>query len=102
LQYTHDRAATAYADPRVMSIVERLVPYKLQARALQEAEAGDVAGAAQKLQAAATRLLDMGEEGLAGTLQQQAQELAQSGQMDAGATKKLRYETRRLTRKLSD
>jgi Ca-activated chloride channel family protein len=98
-QYTHDRTATAYADPRVMNVVERLVPYKLQARALQEAEAGDVFGATRKLQAAATRLLDMGEEELAGTLQQQARELAQSGQMDAGATKRLRYETRRFRRR---
>jgi hypothetical protein len=52
--------------------------------------------------AAATCLLDVGEEELAGTLRQQARKPAQSGQMDVGAARKLRYEMRRLTRKLSD
>jgi Ca-activated chloride channel family protein len=87
-------------DPRVMNLVETVSAFKLGTRALKEAEAGDIAGATRKLQAAATRLLDMGEDELAADLQSQAQDLAQEGELDPHATKRLRYETRRLTQKL--
>ncbi len=88
-------------DPRVMNLVETVSAFKLQTRALQEAELGNIAGATRKLQAAATRLLDMGEGELATAMQSQAQQLGQQGQLDAQATKKLRYETRKLTQKLT-
>ena len=88
------------ASGRVMNLVERVSAFRLQTRALEDVASGDTAGATQKLQAAATRLLDMGEAKLAQTVQQQADALAQGGQLDAGATKKLRYETRKLTQKL--
>lgn len=91
---------TAPPNPRVMNLVETVSTFKLQTRALQDMEAGDIAGATRKLQAAATRLLDMGEGELAAELQAQAQNLAQQGQLDPHATKTLRYETRRLTQKL--
>lgn len=89
-------------NPRVMNLVETVSAFKLQTRALQEAERGDIAGATRKLQAAATRLLDMGEDELAADLQAQVQHLAQQGQLDPHATKKLRFETRKLTQKLND
>ena len=57
--------------------------------------------ATHKLRTAATRLLDMGEEELAAVVEQQAAELEQSGQTDPRLTKKLRYETRKLTQKLT-
>jgi Ca-activated chloride channel family protein len=94
--------AIAPPNPRVMNVVETLSAFKLQTRALQEAEMGDIAGATRKLQAAATRLLDMGETDLAAEVQAQAQNLASQGQLDPHATKKLRYETRRLTQKLDE
>jgi len=52
-----------------------------------------------RLRQAATRLLDMGEKTLADTMFQQAQALELSGRLDSEATKKFRYETRRLTRR---
>ncbi len=99
VQYALDPAMVP-PDPRVMNLVETVSAFKLGTRALQEVEAGDITGATRKLQAAATRLLDMGEDDLAAALQAQAQHLAQQGQLDPHATKKLRYETRRLTQKL--
>ncbi|HDQ73205.1 MAG TPA: VWA domain-containing protein [Chloroflexi bacterium] len=88
--------------PGVMHIVEALIAYKLQRRAQADVEAGDVEGATQKLRAAATRLLDMGEEELAGEAQKQAELLERGGQTDAWRTKKLRYETRKLTHRMSE
>ena len=95
-EYTSDPALTAQQAAQVMRVVEALSAYKLQQRARSDLEAGDVAGATRKLEAAATRLLDMGEEKLAAEVKQQATELEQHGQADPRLTKKLRYKTRKL------
>jgi len=100
VEYTPDPARAAQAVPRVMHIVEALSAYKLQRRAQADIEAGDVTGATRKLRAAATRLLDMGEEELAAEMERQAAELERGGKTDPHRTKKLRYETRKLTQKL--
>jgi Ca-activated chloride channel family protein len=100
VEYTSDAAQAAYQTPAVMHVVEALSAYKLQRRAQTDLEAGDVAGATRKLRAAATRLLDMGEETLAAEMERQAEELEQHGQADPQRTKRLRYETRKLTQKL--
>jgi Ca-activated chloride channel family protein len=63
---------------------------------------GNVAGATQKLRAAATRLLELGEVELAQAAQQEAANLEQSGQMTSAGTKKLRYQTRKLTQRLDE
>jgi Ca-activated chloride channel family protein len=84
-----------------MNIVEKVTAFKLQTRALEEAKMGNVSGASQKLRAAATRLLEMGEEDLAQSALEEAENLEKSGQMSARGTKKLRYETRKLTQRLS-
>jgi Ca-activated chloride channel homolog len=88
-------------DGYVMNIVERVTAFKLQTRALEEITNGDFGSATQKLQAAATRLLDMGEVELALAVERQANALTQQGQPDAEATKHLRYGTRRLTQRLA-
>lgn len=99
LEYTADAGQSAY-DPRVMNLVEKVTAFKLQTRALAEAEVGNVRGATQKLRAAATRLLDLGELELAEKTQQQAEQLEQGVQLSAETQKELRYATRRLTQKL--
>lgn len=99
VEYTSDPALAAQQATQVMRVVEALSAYKLQQRAQADLEAGDVAGATRKLQAAATRLLDMGEGKLAAEVKQQAAELEQHGQANPHLTKKLRYGTRKLTRK---
>jgi hypothetical protein len=101
VEYTSDAAQAAYQTPAVMNVVEALSAYKLQRRAQTDLEAGDVAGATRKLRAAATRLLDMGEETLAAEMERQAEELEQHGQADPQRTKRLRYETRKLTQRLA-
>jgi len=83
-------------NPRVMNSVEKATAFKLQTRALQASMAGDVASATRNLRAAATRLLNMGETGLAEAAEQEAQLLETEGKMSAAGTKKLVYETRKL------
>ncbi len=100
VEYTPDPARAAQVVPRVMQVVEMLSAFRLQERAQADLAAGDVAGATRRLRAAATRLLEMGEADLAAEMEQQAADLERSGQADPQRTKKLRYETRKLTQKL--
>lgn len=102
VEYTSDPARATRLVPQVMHIVEALGAYKMQQRAMADMAAGDVAGATRKLRAAATRLLDMGEEELAAEVERQAAELEEHGRADPRRTKKLRYETRKLTHKLTE
>jgi Ca-activated chloride channel family protein len=101
LDFTADAVKAKQYEPEVMNIVEKVTAFKLQTRALEEAKLGNVAGASQKLRAAATRLLEMGEEELAQSAMEEADNLEKSGQMSARGTKKLRYETRKLTQRLN-
>ncbi len=102
LEYTHDPQLVRQYDPAVMNLVEKVTAYKLQTRALDEARMGNVAGATQKLRAAATRLLELGETDLAQAAKTEADNLERSGQMTAAGTKKLRYQTRKLTQRLPE
>ena len=102
LDFTADPAQAMQINPYVMNIVEKVTAHKLQTRALDEAAVGDVVGATQKLRAAATRLLNLGEEELAQTALDEAERLESGEELSAKGTKKLRYETRKLTQKLVD
>lgn len=84
-------------DARLMNLVERVVAHKLQTQALDEAAAGDIVHATQRLRAAATRLLELGETALALEAEQQADHLQQHGQVEPAAAQKMRFATRRLT-----
>jgi Ca-activated chloride channel family protein len=102
LNYTNDSQEAQRYDPALMNLIEKVTAFKLQTRALDEASMGNITGATQKLRAAATRLLDLGEADLAQAARQEADNLERSGQMSAGGTKKLRYQTRKLTQRLPD
>jgi len=102
LDFTADPAQAAKTNPYVMNIVEKVTAHKLQTRALDEAAVGNIAGATQKLRAAATRLLELGEEELAQTARKEAERLEQGESLSSHGAKKLRYATRKLTQKLDD
>ncbi len=55
-----------------MNTVERVSAYILQTRALDDMMLGNMAAATQKLRAAATRLLTVGETGLAEAVEAEA------------------------------
>ncbi|MEK6681796.1 MAG: VWA domain-containing protein [Nitrospirota bacterium] len=102
LNFSADQALTAKVNAKVMNVVERVNAFKLQTRALTEARLGNTIAATKKLQVAATRLLELGEVELAKTAKMEAENLAKGGSLTSAGTKKLQYETRRLTRKLLD
>jgi Ca-activated chloride channel family protein len=82
---------------RVMNSVEKATTFKLQTRALQASMAGDAEGATRNLRAAATRLLNLGETELAQAAENEARKIESEGQVSAAATKKLTFETRKLS-----
>ncbi len=92
--------AQVQGNPYVLNIVEKVTTHKLQTRALDEANDGNIPGATQKLRAAATRLLAMGENDLAQTALEEAERLEKGQKLSPRGTKKLRSETRKLTQKL--
>lgn len=102
LTFTDDANLAQQYNAEVMNLVEKVNAHKLQTRALDEAKAGNIAGATQKLRAAATRLLDMGEAELAQAAQEEAERLEQGQQVSSAGTKKLQYGTRKLTQKLDE
>lgn len=101
LTFTADQGQLSQVNPGVMNIVEKVSAFKLQTRALQDLQSGDVAGATQKLKSAVTRLLSQGELDLAQTMQQEIANLEQSGQLSSEGQKTIKFQGRKTVR-LSD
>jgi Ca-activated chloride channel family protein len=99
VDFTSDPLKSKQYDAATMNLVEKVTAFKLQTRALNAAKMGDTEGASRQLRAAATRLLQVGEEKLAQAALDEAQNLEEKGEMTSSGTKKLRYSTRKLTRK---
>jgi Ca-activated chloride channel family protein len=98
MEFTDDAQAIQQVNPRVMNLVEKATAFKLQTRALDAARAGDISTATRMLRQSATRLLNIGETELAKLAEEEAARLEQGQQMTSTGTKRLRYETQRLTR----
>ncbi|MFA0769227.1 MAG: hypothetical protein OXFUSZZB_002555 [Candidatus Fervidibacter sp.] len=98
MEFTDDAQAVQQVNPRVMNLVEKATAFKLQTRALDAARAGDISTATRLLRQSATRLLNIGETELAKLAEEEAARLEQGQQMTSTGTKRLRYETQRLTR----
>jgi Ca-activated chloride channel family protein len=98
MEFTDDAQAVQQVNPRVMNLVEKATAFKLQTRALDAARAGDISTATRLLRQSATRLLNIGETELAKVAEEEAARLEQGQQMTSTGTKRLRYETQRLTR----
>ncbi len=101
MNFTADANLNAQVNAPVMNIVEKVSAFKLQTRALQDLQTGDVSGATQKLQSAVTRLLNQGEVELAQTMQQEISNLQQTGQLSSEGQKTMKFGTRKTVR-LSD
>jgi len=91
----------------VMNVVEKVGAYKMGTFALDHAQTAAITGdpqdkeaATMRLRQAATRLLDLGEIALASSMLKQADTLENSGSLDAEVTKKLRYDSRKISKTL--
>ena len=100
--FTTDASAAAKVNAQVMNLVEKVSAFKLQTRALTEAEAGNIAAATQKLEAAATVFLNIGEGDLAEAAENEILALKKTGALTAVGTKKLEYGTRKLTQVMTE
>ena len=100
VMFTDQAATAAKVNAEVMNLVEKVSAFKLQTRALTEAEAGNIAAATQKLQSAATVLLNLGEDEIAEAAEKEILSLKRTGAFTAAGTKKLEYGTRKLTQAL--
>jgi Ca-activated chloride channel family protein len=100
LQYSQNAALVNQFDDQVMNVVEKVQAYRLQTQALNQAESGDVRAATQKLRQAVTLLLSQGETELAEQMQQEADNLEQSGELSSEGKKTIKL-TSRKTVKLS-
>jgi Ca-activated chloride channel family protein len=98
--FTANAADAPKVNAEVMNLVEKVTAFKLQTRALTEAGAGNIAAATQQFQAAATVLLDLGEDDLADAVEREIASLKKTGAFTAAGTKKLEYGTRKLTQTL--
>jgi Ca-activated chloride channel family protein len=83
--------------PDIVSAMGKLTIFKMQERAMEEIEMGQIESAVSRLKTMATRLLDIGEAELARAALLEAGRLARTGALSATGQKKIRYGTRRLT-----
>lgn len=79
--------------------LEKVTAYRLQEAAWQDARRGNIEQATRRLQAAATRLVQMGEEQLAQTVQEEVRRLQRTGQTSSVGKKEIHYGTRSLGRR---
>lgn len=101
LTFTGDQSQISQVNAPIMNIVEKVSAFKLQTRALQDLQGGDVSGATQKLKSAVTRLLNQGEVELAQKMEQEITNLEHSGQISSEGQKTMKFGTRKTVR-LSD
>lgn len=94
--YTKDTEKVKSIDPRVAKAMEAMTAANLQTRALRELERGDIAAATKKLEAAATRLSNIGEHQKARQTLELTMRLQRGERVSPEQTKRLRYQTRRL------
>jgi Ca-activated chloride channel family protein len=76
--------------------LRKLAIFKMQERAIADAELGQIEPAASRLKTLATRLLDIGETELAHAALLEAGHLAETGSLSPAGRKKIRFGTRGL------
>jgi Ca-activated chloride channel family protein len=80
----------------IMDALSKLTLYRMQERAREALDRGDVIEATRRLENLATRLLDMGEEELANQALAEARRVAHTSNLSDRGSKALRFHTRYL------
>jgi Ca-activated chloride channel family protein len=80
----------------ILDALSKLTLYRLQERAQEALESGDVNEATRRLENLATRLLAMGEEELANQALSEARRVAHTADLSDKGRKALKYQTRYL------
>ena len=98
LTYSHDPANVTPPDARIMNLVEKVSAFKLQTRALDDLERGNVQAATQKLRGALTHLLNQGDTELAATVETEIANLEKGRMMTSEGRKTIRFESGKTVR----
>ncbi len=80
----------------IIDVMRKLTPFRLQERAWADLKKGNVEQATQKLEAAATKLLAMGENRLAGVMLVEAKTARKTGRLSPAGRKRIKYGTKSL------
>lgn len=83
--------------PAILNALTKITVYRMQERAWDALDNGDVAGASRQLEVIATRLFDLGESRLARAAMLEAGRVAKGGPPTAKGRKEIKYGTRSLT-----
>ncbi len=83
----------------LLQALQKMTAFQLQEAAWQEARRGNIDQATRRLEAAATRLMQMGEVRLARAVEQEAEQMARTGRTSAIGKKEIVYGTQRLGRR---
>lgn len=83
--------------PAILSALAKVTIFQMQENAWKSLEKGEVAEATRRLEAMATRLLDLGEHQLARAALLEAGRLARSGHLSPAGRKTIKYGTRNLS-----
>jgi hypothetical protein len=96
IDFSHKHQETPIS-PRLLNLAARLSVFRLQERAWQSVESGDVQQATRYLESAATHLFDMGYRELGRAAMLEVERLNQGTKPTVEGRKKLRYGTRSLS-----
>jgi Ca-activated chloride channel family protein len=94
--FTSTKLSPEPAPPAILSALSKVAIYRMQARAWDALDGGDVQTATHQLEMIATRLFDLGETQLARAAMLEAGRIAQGGVPTAKGRKELKYGTRSL------
>ncbi len=95
-------APAAAPPPSLLEALSKLSQYQMQERAWQQAAAGDVDGAVERLKALGTRLLASGQPNLARLALTEATRIERTRAWSEDSKKQLKYGTRRLIEATGD
>ena len=92
-----DKAPTPKVPPKIVTALGKLAIYRMHEKAMEDINQGNLTAATKRLEAMATRLLNLGETELAREAFLEAGRLSRTGQLSSEGKKKIRYGTRSLS-----
>jgi Ca-activated chloride channel family protein len=95
--FTPEETETEAVQSNILSALTKITVYRMQERAWDTLEQGNVEKASQQLEMIATRLFDLGESQLARAAMLEAGRIAKGGTPTEKGRKELKYGTRSLT-----
>jgi Ca-activated chloride channel family protein len=97
ISFTSEEIMPETIQPNILSALTKITVYRMQERAWDTLEQGNVEEASRQLEMIATRLFDLGESRLARAAMLEAGRIAKGGAPTEKGRKELKYGTRSLT-----